>query len=52
MRFADALWNGRLISKSTFAEITKPHDHGAGRNGYVIGINTLYGRTLVGDLVH
>ena len=48
VRFAEALRSGTLISKSTFAEITKPHDNGRGRTGYAIGINTLYGRTLVG----
>ena len=50
VRFADALRGGKLMSQSTFGEMTKPHDNGGagGTYGYAIGIHSTYGRTIVG----
>jgi CubicO group peptidase (beta-lactamase class C family) len=50
VRFADALRGGKLMSRETFAEMTKPHDNGGagGTYGYAIGIHSTYGRTFVG----
>jgi CubicO group peptidase (beta-lactamase class C family) len=48
--FADAFRGGQLMSKSTFAEMTTPHDKGgvSGTYGYAVGIHSTYGKTYVG----
>ena len=50
VRFADALRGGKLMSPSTFGEMTQSHDNGGagGTYGYAIGIHNTYGRTIVG----
>jgi CubicO group peptidase (beta-lactamase class C family) len=49
VRFADALRNGKLVSKATFEEMSKPHGSAlAAKYGYALEIGELYGRTVVG----
>ena len=50
VRFADALRNGKLVSKATFTKMVQEHGKGPGGNsyGYAMEISDLYGRTLVG----
>ena len=50
VRFSDSLRGGKLMSQSTFGEMTKPHDNGGagGTYGYAVGIHSTYGRTIVG----
>jgi CubicO group peptidase (beta-lactamase class C family) len=49
VRFADALRGGKLVSKKTFAEMTKPHGNSVGvKYGYGMDIEDMYGRTVVG----
>jgi CubicO group peptidase (beta-lactamase class C family) len=49
VRFADALRNGKLVSKATFEEMSKPHGSAlAAKYGYAMEIGELYGRTVVG----
>ena len=50
VRFADALYSGKLVSKATFDAMIKPH--GSMRRGvqygYAMEISDTYGRTIVG----
>lgn len=48
VRFADALRNGKLESKSTFDEMIKPHGASGDKYGYAMMIDDVYGRTVVG----
>ena len=50
IKFADALRNGKLVSKGTFGEMIKAHaDTPFGdKYGYAMEIHDVYGRTLVG----
>jgi len=52
VRFADALRNGKLVSKATFAKMAqehgKPPSGMGGVYGYAMEIQELYGRTVVG----
>jgi CubicO group peptidase (beta-lactamase class C family) len=50
IKFADALRNGKLVSKATFSELAKAHaDTPFGdKYGYAMEIHDVYGRTLVG----
>ena len=52
IRFADALRNGKLVSKGTFAKMVtehgKPRGGPGGAYGYAMEISDLYGRTVVG----
>ena len=52
VRFAEALRNGKLLSKATFTKMVqehgKPPGGRGGAYGYGMGIEPLYGRTLVG----
>ncbi len=50
VKFADALRNGKLVSKATFNELAKVHaDTPFGdKYGYAMEIHDIYGRTLVG----
>jgi CubicO group peptidase (beta-lactamase class C family) len=49
VRFADALRVGKLVSKKTLDEMTKPHGNPPGmKYGYGMDIEDMYGRTIVG----
>ncbi|HMM68549.1 MAG TPA: serine hydrolase domain-containing protein [Dokdonella sp.] len=50
IRFADALRSGKLVSKAWYADMVTPHGPpgNGGDYGYAIGINDIYGRTVVG----
>jgi CubicO group peptidase (beta-lactamase class C family) len=49
VRFADALRNGKLVSKSTFEKMVQPHAKTPrGSYGYAMQVESLYGRTIVG----
>jgi CubicO group peptidase (beta-lactamase class C family) len=49
VRFADALRVGKLVSRKTFAEMTKPRGNPPGvKYGYGLDIEDMYGRTVVG----
>lgn len=51
VRFADALRSGDLVSKAWFADMATPHGPpGPGGNGYgyAMGIEDIYGETVVG----
>jgi CubicO group peptidase (beta-lactamase class C family) len=49
LRFADALRIGKLVSKKTFEEMTKPRGNPPGmKYGYAMDIDEIYGRTIVG----
>lgn len=47
IRFADALRNGKLVSPTVFAQMTKPVRPGE-HYGYAMEIQDVYGRTVVG----
>jgi CubicO group peptidase (beta-lactamase class C family) len=48
-RFAQALRNGKLVTKATFAKMIQPHGNPPrGSYGYGIQIDDLYTRTIVG----
>jgi CubicO group peptidase (beta-lactamase class C family) len=49
LRFAEALRVGKLVSKKTFEEMTKPRGNPPGmKYGYAMDIDEIYGRTIVG----
>ena len=49
VHFADALRNGKLVSKATFEKMTQPHGHSPrGVYGYAMEIADVYSRTVVG----
>ena len=50
VRFANALRNGKLVSKATFEKMVAPHGHTPSGDvyGYAMEIADLYGRTVVG----
>ena len=52
IRFADALRNGKLVSKAIFAKMVtehgKPQGGPGGAYGYAMEISDVYGRTVVG----
>jgi CubicO group peptidase (beta-lactamase class C family) len=49
VRFADALRNGKLVSKTTFEKMTQPHGKSPrGNYGYAMEIADVYSRTVVG----
>jgi CubicO group peptidase (beta-lactamase class C family) len=49
VRFADALRVGKLVSKKTFEEMTRPRGNPPGmKYGYAMQIEEMYGRTIVG----
>jgi CubicO group peptidase (beta-lactamase class C family) len=49
VRFADALRNGKLVSKATFEEMIKPHGSAlTAKYGYAMEIGEIYGRAVVG----
>jgi CubicO group peptidase (beta-lactamase class C family) len=49
VRFADALRSGRLVSRETFAEMSKAHGSTpTGKYGYAMELLDVYGRTTVG----
>lgn len=50
VRFADALRSGRLVGKSWLAEMATPHGPPGrgGGYGYAMGIESIYGETVVG----
>lgn len=47
IRFADALRGGRLVSHATFEEMVRPKPNSP-NYGYGLGIEEMYGRTLIG----
>lgn len=50
VRFAEALRSGKLVSKTTFSEMAKPHATlpSGEEYGYAMQIENTYGRTIVG----
>lgn len=50
MRFADALRNGKLVSRATFEELTRAHAQTpfGGNYGYGIQLEETYGRKVIG----